>query len=838
MSSMHAGTISDKGQRYVLETQQAEPIKRSASIAGSHARAQRATKIFSSKYKRKTLSALVAALLFAPTLPVAFAQDDGMIEEVIVLGSRSAKPRTASDSPAPIDVFSSEDLEKIGGGADITDSLNALIPSYLAAPATGDGSAFVRPTSLRGLASDQTLVLLNGSRRHRSALVQLFAPAANNGSHGTDIAMIPSIGLKNIEVLRDGAAAQYGSDAIAGVINFQLKDAAEGGKVEATYGQHYEGEVSWKLAANAGFGLGADGFINLSLETNDNEALSRGRQRPVAQELIDSGVQGVGADAVFDDAPFVQTWGRPETSGTRFVFNAGYDINEDWSFYSFGNYAQTDGRYRFFYRAPDNSDLLESLDKNAINLERERFAGYTPYLDGAQTDYSLTAGFKGIIGKETDYDFSVSTGKNSLDYTLNNSLNGDANLVDGEAVRVFNTGDYDQEEINLNVDFGTPLTDNLYLAYGAEYREETFTQEAGDQPSYVGGGVSGLAGTRPQDAGDYSRDNIAVYVDLEHDITDSVLVQYALRYEDFSDFGSTLNGKIASRYRINSSLALRGAISTGFHAPTPGQSNLRSTTTTFDGAGNQIDVGLLPADSPEVAALGGAPLTEEEAINYSLGFTSNLFDSTTLTIDAYRIEVDGRIYRTEIGNISFYTNALDLLHTGVDIVLTSDFDWGVDANTSLSFAFTHGEVDVEENRLISGEQVVSDDLVEDIENNYPNQKFTFSTTTSFGSDLSALARVRYIGDHFDERGNIAGTSSSGQSQEIDPVAYVDLELSYFLNDSWTFTLGGANIFDEFPDTIEDEEGVANRISVGLQYPRRSVANYEGGSWYLKTSYNF
>jgi iron complex outermembrane receptor protein len=397
--------------------------------------------------------------------------------------------------------------------------------------------------------------------------------------------------------------------------------------------------------------------------------------------LINSGAQGVGADAPFDDAPFVQTWGRPETSGTRFVFNMGFDIDEDTQIYLFGNNAQTEGRFRFFYRPTDKDVLIESLAKGAENLGRESEAGYTPFLDGDQSDASYTLGLRGVFANETTYDASISYGINQLDYTLNNSLNGDADLVGSSAVRNFETGDFEQEELTVNIDFGTTLSETLFLGYGVEYREETFTQKAGDQPSYVGGGSSGLAGTRPADAGENSRDNYAVYADLEHDITDDFMLQYALRYEDFSDFGSTLNGKIAGRYSITDSTALRGAVSTGFHAPTPGQSNLRSTTTTFDNNNNLIEVGLLPADSAEAAAAGAEPLTEEEAVNISIGITSDLTDSTTLTIDAYQAEVDGRIYRTEIDDISFYTNALDVEHQGIDVVLTQDYTIGDVDNT-------------------------------------------------------------------------------------------------------------------------------------------------------------
>lgn len=784
---------------------------------------------------------VVSVLLVIPFSPASAATREKVIEEVVTLGTRSAKPRSATDSTAPVDVIGSEALASIGGAADITDNLNTLVPSYSAAPATGDDSAFVRPTSLRGMASDQSLVLVNGKRRHRSSVVQEFAPAANNGSHGPDVGMIPGIALKNIEVLRDGAASQYGADAIAGVINFALKNAPEGGSVELTYTEHYEGEVSWKIAGNIGMPLGDNGFLNLSADTNDNESLSRGIQRPDAQALIDMGVQGVGADAVFDDEPLVQSWGRPETKASRFVYNAAIELSNVAELYSFGNYSMTEGRFRFFYRDPGNSDLAEALALGATNLGRETGAGYTPYLDGEQTDYSFVLGVRGEFANETLYDFSVSTGHNELDYTLNNSLNGDAPLINGmEAQRNFDTGDFQQEEFNVNADFSKALNDAITFSYGAEYREETYTIEAGETAASVGGGSSGRPGVRQADAGEHDRDNYAVYGDLEHEVSDLLLMQYALRYEDFSDFGDTINGKIAARYYINEATAIRGGVSTGFHAPTPGQANLRSTTTTFDNMGNQIDIGLLPPDSPQVAALGGAPLKEEESLGYTLGLTTTMWDATTLTVDLYHIEVDDRIYRAELSgeSVAFFTNALDVEHEGIDIVLTSDIDWNADVSTAVSFAYNYNTIDVVGNKIINGSQVVSDDLVEDIENNYPEHKFTLSGTTTFNEQWKFMARARYIGEHYDERGNISGTSSLGASAEIDPVVYVDLELNYTPTENWRLTFGAANVFDEFPDEIENIPGQANRISVGLPYPRRSPANYEGGSLYLKTSYNF
>ncbi|MEE8522669.1 MAG: TonB-dependent receptor plug domain-containing protein, partial [Thermoanaerobaculia bacterium] len=447
-------------------------------------------------------------------------------EEIVVLGSRSAEPRSVTDSPVPVDVITNEDFNALGNAADLTDNLKMLVPSYTATPATGDGSAFVRPTSLRGTAPDQTLVLVNGKRRHRSALVQFFAPAAGNGAHGVDIGMIPGIAIQRVEVLRDGAAAQYGSDAIAGVINFVMRDDAEGTEVQLQYGQHYEGEESLKVGVNAGFALPSNGFVNLSLEYVDNDALSRGVQRPDAQALIDAGVPGVGADAPFGDTPLVQTWGRPQTEGTRFFLNSGILLNNNAQLYFQGGYADTDGRYRFFYRNPNHPSLVPLRELGFTGLP----AGYTPFLDGAQTDMSLVAGVTGLWGNDTTYDFSASFGKNELDYFLNNTINQDLGLVGGNpAQRDFDVGGYEQEEVNLNLDFSKPIGDKLNLAYGAEWREETYTAVAGEPASFLGAGANGLKGISPDDAGSFSRDNIAVYVDLEQNVSDEFLVQYALR---------------------------------------------------------------------------------------------------------------------------------------------------------------------------------------------------------------------------------------------------------------------------------------------------------------------
>ena len=777
--------------------------------------------------------------------------DEEFIEEIVTTGTRSAKPRSAGDSPVPVDVLSSNDFEAMGNTADMTDNIKALVPSYTATPATGDGSAFVRPTSLRGTAPDQTLVLINGKRRHRSALVQFFAPAAGNGAHGVDIGMIPSLAVKQVEVLRDGAASQYGSDAIAGVMNFILKDADNGGQVQAQWGEFFDGEQSVRVGANIGLPLGDGGFVNATIDWVDNDALSRGIQRPDAQALVDSGVQGVGADSPFGDAPFVQTWGRPETEGVRFFLNSGFELSSSAELYARFSLAETDGRYRFFYRSPTHSSLADHRANGYTGLP----AGYTPYLDGAQDDSSFVVGVQGEFDNGMLYDFSYGFGKNELDYFLNNTVNPDVPLegICPDCIipqRDFDVGGYAQKEININADFSMPLSDAINLAFGFETREETFTAFAGEPNSFLGAGSSGFRGVEPKNAGDFKRDNVAIYADVEHDVSDAVLLQYAVRYENFSDFGGTLNGKLAGRLRVSDTFALRAAVSTGFHAPTPGQSNVSTIITTFDGTtGLQVEEGLFPVSNPDVVAAGGTALTEEQSMNFSAGFTADIGDWLSLTADIYQIEVDDRIYRTgdipvppqpndppnaPARSISFYTNALDVEHKGIDIVATSAFDISNSTSLNLALAYGYNTIEVTGQTLVSGIQPVNDGLVEDIENNYPEHRWVLTGNFLIGEDFNVMARVNFFGEHYDERGRIG--DAVDPSAKIDAVYYVDLEAGWDVNENWRVVLGGSNIFDEYIDEIGPPN--ANRLSVGLQYPRRTVANYEGGSWYLKGVYSW
>ena len=678
--------------------------------------------------------------------------------------------------------------------------------------------------------------------------------------------MIPGIAVKQVEVLRDGAAAQYGSDAIAGVINFVMKDASEGGSISVKYGEHYEGESSVKVAINAGMAAGDNGFINVSAEFIDNEALSRGIQRPVAQALIDAGVPDVGTDAPFGDAPFVQTWGRPQTKGMRFFLNSGFEVSDTANLYARFSYADTEGRYRFFFRHPTDHTVFASQrafgdgcptcdpdDPNdTMNLREQGFVGlpggFTPILDGNQIDSSLVMGLEGAFESGMLYDFSFGFGKNELGYILNNTANqslgpGDLNSL---PQMDFDVGGYEQKELNVNADFSVPLSDAINLGFGAEWREETYTAVAGEPTSYQGAGASGLKGVTDVDAGANSRDNVAVYADVEYDISDAFLLQTALRFEDFSDFGSTINWKVAGRYRISDGFAFRGGVSTGFHAPTPGQANVRTTITTADSiSGMLVEEGLFPPTDPAAIAVGGKALTEETSLNLSIGFTADIGQNSTLTVDLYQIEVDDRIYKTGNipdpstgGSIAFYTNALDIEHSGLDVVFTTGFDWSDTASTDVSFAFAYTEAEVTGQTAVDSPTgpilPVSSANIEDIENNYPNERFVLSANTFFGDKLNLMIRANYYGDHWDERGEIGVPGNL--SAKIDSTIYFDVDVGYHITDNWKLNVGAINIFDEFVDEIGPPH--ANRLSVGLPYPRRSAANYEGGQFYLRMTYAY
>ena len=780
--------------------------------------------------------------------------------DVFVTGTRAAA-RTAMKSPTPIDGFDDLSLRRQGNG-DLTETLKNLVPSFNATPLTGDGAAFVRPTSMRGLPPDNILVMTNSKRRHRSALISHFGAAMNVGAQAVDVGMIPSIAIKKLEVLRDGAAAQYGSDAIAGVMNFMLKDNSSGYQVHVTGGQWMEapngrgGETDVTIAANVGLPLTDNGFVNLSFEYADRPYLSRGNQHASAAD----GYKGWDAndpDQDVDEWQPAMEWGRPISSGFKSVWNAGLKISDNVSAYSFGNYADTFGEYSFFLRAPGKSGALTAVPLNPADPSEGNFSwgdtyplGFTPRLEGHGNDFSSVVGVKGDMEMGLNYDFSASYGKNHIHYYLKNTLN----LSWGPySPHNFDIGDLEQAETNLNADFTYALSDAINLAFGAEWREESYTMFQGQKESWMPGpwanvallinpevpgdstvytapglAANGMPGTSPDAGGVFDRQNTAFYADVEYAMGDALLLQFAARSEDFSDFGKTSNIKVAGRYSFGDLATLRGGYSTGFRAPTPGQSNYTGIVTSFDGpTGMQVQEGTVRPTDALAIALGGAPLVPEEATNTSFGFTSSPIDNLSLTFDLYTINIVNKIIKSrslavennpEFKKLAFYTNALDTKTSGYDLVLTYRM-----GNTNLGLAMNHNETEVVEQRQINGEDPISAGLIDNIENNLPKDRITATVTQDFGDALSLMVRLNNYSETIDER---------SAQDVIDPITFIDVELSYAVSNNLNVVFGANNVTNAYPNEIE------TRASQGMPYPRRSPLGYHGGMTYIRLVYDF
>ncbi len=773
----------------------------------------------------------------------------------VVTGTRS-KSRKRADATVAIDSYDAESL-KLHGSGDLTMLLRDLIPSYNALPKTSDGNAFVHGATLRGLPPDDVLLLVNSKRRHRAALIQHAGPAVTAGAHAADPAPIPAIALKNIELLRDGAASQYGSDAIAGVLNFILKDNNEGGHIEAQWGEFYDGERTITIAGNIGLSLGERGFVNLSAEYMDYEQLIRGFQPAAAQAAIDAGNTQVGLDSPYAGDNLAQTWGRPETDGLRTAWNMGYQLGDDQQLYGFGNYADYFGDYRFFYRAL-NHPSLQPMPLDPNDPSQGNFCwcdtlsgGYTPHLQSDITDLGATLGLRGERTDGISYDFSVSFGRNEIDYQLKNTLNPS---FGPDSPRDFGVGDLTQKELNISADFSKPMSDTLNFAWGVEWREETYVMvesqlEAWSLGPWAGVGTlinpltndfyappplgsNGLSGTTADAAGSFSRDNYAIYADIEWLMSEAALIQSALRVEEFSDFGSTVNGKLAARYKLTDNTTLRGAISTGFRAPTPGQSNYTGIRTTADTAsGILLQDGTISPTSDLALSLGGKALDAEKSTNLSVGLTSALRHNLSLAIDLYWIELKDRIAKTIdivaedrfFTRASFYTNALTSETQGFDLSLQYLNNWQNGSTTQLSFSYNYNESKITGQNQVNGINPVSDLQIFNIEHSLPQNRFNLTATHQFNYHWQLKLKANFFGETHDER--VTHEKRSART-------LADIEVTYQSSQHWSLTLGASNLFDTYPSKIDGQ------LSDGLSYGRRSPVGYDGGMMYMKLGFSW
>lgn len=635
------------------------------------------------------------------------AEKDKNIEKIAVVGSRAA-PRSVGDSPVPIDIIGGDELSKTGSN-DMLEQLKGSVPSLnVHQNPISDAASLVRPMNLRGLPSDSTLVLLNGKRRHRASVIAFLGGGINDGAQGPDVSVIPGIAMKQVEVLRDGAAAQYGSDAIAGVINFVLKDSSEGGSISVKQGEYYEGDGdTTTVEGNVGLPFTSQGFANLSFQYKNADATSRSRQRPDAATYDAAGVPGVNNPA--------QVWGAPEIKDDITLFgNVGLELDNNTSFYMFGNYSERDVKGGFYYRNPTtrpgvysndggNTLLVADLDGEGgitcptVNLTfqdqngdtqriwnlaqhspayqaiaantdvgRNCFSfyemipqGFTPQFGGNITDTSLTMGVKGefkdgfLAGGY--YDLSGSVGRNEARFFIYNTLNAS---MGADSPRDFSPGKYIQLEKNFNFDvskgYDFGLAYDVNVAAGLEWHEETFEVLTGDEASWQVGplyqqgfgiGSNGFPGFKPSDAGEYTRRNYAAYADVETPFTEEFMMGWALRFEDYDTFGSTTNYKITAQFQATDELALRGSLSTGFRAPTVGQANVSNVQTNLS-SGVLVDSALLPPTNPISIQLGGKELQPEESQSYTFGAVYQN-DGLFFTIDYYNIQVEDRISQSD-----------------------------------------------------------------------------------------------------------------------------------------------------------------------------------------------
>ena len=777
-------------------------------------------------------------------------------QELVVLGSRAA--RTALETPVPVDVISSQSIEQTGI-AETSRIIQFLAPSFNFSTSTiSDGTDIVRPSTLRGLGPDQTLVLINGKRRHSSALVHVNG-SVGRGSAGVDLNAIPSSAIERIEILRDGAAAQYGSDAIAGVMNIILKSQTEFTRVNFTAGQTYKGDGElFHISANRGWKISEKGYINLTVDGRFRGFTNRAGADPRQQYLLLSDGSPDPREATFDRIN--HRYGDAESDNFSFFFNSSIPLSEQTEYYFFGGFSQRQGESAGFYR--------RALD--ARNVPEAYPDGFLPLIETDVDDHSFSNGVRHRFGSWS-MDASVTLGLNTFQFDIENSIN--ASLGVGSP-RGAHAGNLKTNQVTFNLDFfgsvrgGLPRP--LNIAFGTEVRRDGYQIEAGEEASFVDGGVpdqfGGRAapgiqvfpGFRPSNEVDASRSNVAAYVDVETHLSERFLLGLAGRFEHYTDVGSNVSGKVAVRYEFAEQFALRASVSNGFRAPSLQQANFNNTSTqfVFDEVSGELvpfEVGTFRNDSDLVRALGVPELEEETSINYSAGFTARPHPNLSLTADFFKIDIDDRIVvsgRFQDSNpdvaailqpfgvtaAQFFSNAIDTETEGVDVVLA--YFLAPNPSTTLSFTAAAswnrtdvvGPVQTPAPLAALGETLFDRIERERIEYAQPRAHYVLSGRYGY-QRFAALARFNFFGN--------VKTVESITAPERDQVHegkwLTDVEFSYRLQDRVTLAIGGHNIFDIFPD--ENNPDISfNGIFV---YPRRTAPfGFNGGSWYTRVSFDF
>ena len=801
------------------------------------------------------------------------------LEGLVAVGSR-ARPRTVTQSTVPIDAISSQDFID-QGDTDVNDLLRTVIPSFNVNPqATGDAAKIVRPASLRGLAPDHTLVLVNGKRRHRAAVITWIGGGFADGAQGSDLSSIPAIALRQVEVLRDGAAAQYGSDAIAGVVNLTLRDEPSGGRVEVRTGTFWEGDgEAYTVAGNIGLPLGEAGFVNLSAEFGESNPTSRSIQRDDAAALIAAGNTDVRDP--------VQIWGAPTIDNDLKLWaNFGRFLGDGLQIYGHANYASETVTGGFFFRNPNTRAGVFSLDSgetllvgdvidaqdgvldgsancpvvtisnwvpdpvalgrvlddpNCFTFQEMFPGGFTPQFGGDASDASLVVGLRGHTHGGLLWDVSGSFGRNAVDFFIDNTVNASLGPQSPDS---FDPGIYMQREIGANLDLNYTVNDMVNVAGGAEFRDEYFEIGIGETASWEIGpfapqgfsaGSNGFPGFSDIAAGGWHRVNYAVYGDVElRGREDRWTVGTALRMERFEDFGTTANGKVAARYALTDVLAVRGSASTGFRAPTPGQQNAFNVSTQFDRTLRElVNNGTIPSTSRVAEVKGGKPLDAEKSENTSLGVVIDA-GSFTVSADYFRIALSDRIALSQSFKLD-PAEAERLIAEGITSAknlanfrfFTNEFDTrtqGVDLVASFVPAGMGGDTEFSlafnhtATTVTRYNPAVLDEVrIRQLEDALPGTRWTTSGRRAWDA-VSLLGRLSYYAGWFDSR----------DDREYPGEFLVDIEATYAVNESAKITVGSQNALNQYPEENPNAAAVA-----GNRYSPATPFGASGGFVYVK-----
>ncbi len=794
------------------------------------------------------LSLAVVAALAVPTAAVAQqAPGDAQartstLDTLIVTGTRVAD-RTVAESQSPIDIITSEALTATGT-TELATALARALPSLnFPRPALTDGTSAIRPAQLRGLAPDQVLVLVNGKRRHTSSLLNLNG-TIGRGSAPVDLNTIPVSAIERVEVLRDGASAQYGSDAIAGVVNVVLKGASQGGSLSLSAGQYSAGDgKQTQIAGDTGLSLGDDrGFLHLSAQLGQQAEINRAR--PFA------GTPGPTQPALGQKAFVI---GEPEVDFGAVGFNTDFALTERLRLYGFGTASNRDITSFAFFRAPGNTT------QNIRSLYPD---GFLPEINNISKDRSLVAGLKGFAG-DWNWDLSYNYGYNHLEFYTRNTLNAS---LGASSPTSFYDGALETTQNIVNLDVSRPLELGLAypatLSFGVEARNEKWNQSPGEFGSYANAGLGvpgaaagaqGFGGFAPNVAGAYDRDSYAVYAGLEADLTETFSAGAAARYEDYDDFGSQVSGKLSARYAFSDAVALRGTVASGFRAPSLAQQYFQTVSTTFlPGITTPFEIRTFPASSPVAQAFGAEALRPEESLSYSLGLVLQPADALYITVDAYQIDVDDRIALSSnltgdavrrllesqgifgITGGRYFTNAIDTRTRGIDVV--GSYRWDLAASSvDLTAGYNHTRTEI--TRIAPNPAALTQnglnleriDRVEigRIEDGFPRNKLLLSGTWNVDDWAFALATTRY--------GSVRTTpNNAALDQEYGAKWLVDVSATFKPGDQWALTLGADNVLNEYPA----ENIFGNSTNGQFPYSNLSPFGFGGAFAYAKIAYTW